>query len=214
MHTPQIIMFDLGGVLTLDLHRLLIQTLISERYPEHDLDGLMAASKPAWRRFSCGEQPSEQVFWQETLAATQLEESIEALQERIRSHMLIHPESLAFAQGLKQRGYRLGLLTNHARPWFEEVMNRFELWPLFEAGLIIISYMCGHSKPHSCMYQLLAERLTQYVALPVQQHCLIFDDKRSNVEAARKFGFQARLFQQDPAAIKALEAEFQARYLG
>lgn len=50
----------------------------------------MAASKPAWRRFSCGEQPSEQVFWQETLAATQLEESIEALQERIRSHILIH----------------------------------------------------------------------------------------------------------------------------
>jgi|GEM_PF-1900236 hypothetical protein len=30
MHTPQIIMFDLGGVLTLDLHGLLIQTLISE----------------------------------------------------------------------------------------------------------------------------------------------------------------------------------------
>lgn len=213
MHTPQIIMFDLGGVLTLDLHRLLIKTLISERYPEYDLEGLIAASKPAWRRFSCGEQPSERIFWQETLTATKLEESLETLQEQIRAHMMIHQESVTFAQGLKQQGYHLGLLTNHAQPWFEEVMNRFDLWPLFEPDLIIISYQCGRSKPHPAIYSLLAERLTQYVPAPVHQHCLIFDDKHSNVQAAIDFGFQARLFQQNSAAIKSLEEEFQDLYV-
>ncbi len=84
---------------------------------------------------------------------------------------------------LRRRGYRLGLLSNHAREWIEHCEQRFHYEQLFDDA--VYSFHRGHLKPERIMFSTALQRLS---ANPEQT--LFVDDQPENLLAARELGMR------------------------
>lgn len=105
-----------------------------------------------------------------------------AIQEDCFSHL--HPQILPMLQDLKNRGIKIGLITN----CFSEeaqLIRRSVLFPLFDAPCL--SYEAGVRKPDPAIYRACLAQL----GLPAE-HCLYVGDGGSQeLETARLLGMQA-----------------------
>jgi putative hydrolase of the HAD superfamily len=101
---------------------------------------------------------------------------------------------------LKDRGLRLGLLTNNVKEFGEHWRSMFPLDDLFEE--VVDSSHVGMRKPEPGIYQLTCERMGIAPA-----DAVFVDDNAGNVEAARALGMEAVHFRDDPwAALAELDA--------
>lgn len=95
----------------------------------------------------------------------------------------LHPEIIPMLAGLKERGMRIGLISN----CFSEevdVIRRSVLFPYFDVACL--SYEQGVRKPDEEIYRRCVDKL----ALKPEE-CLYIGDGGSNeLEAAQKFGMQ------------------------
>ena len=101
---------------------------------------------------------------------------------------------------LKDRGLRLGLLTNNVKEFGEHWRTMFPLDELFEE--VVDSSHVGMRKPERGIYELTCSRMN------VQPTETIFvDDNLDNVEAARAYGMEAVHFGENPwDALAAIDA--------
>lgn len=95
------------------------------------------------------------------------------------------------ARELRDRGLRLGLLTNNVREWGERWRTTFPVDELFE--VVVDSSDAGMRKPDPRVYRLTCERLG--VAPDV---VAFVDDNHENVAAARALGMETVHFGEDP----------------
>lgn len=103
------------------------------------------------------------------------------------------PESLAVFQALRQAGIRTYALSNFSAETYPLATRRFPFLLDFDGSVI-----SGHeriSKPDPAIYELLCNR---YSIAP--ERAVFIDDKRENVEAARRHGMQGVHFT-DPLAL-------------
>jgi len=101
---------------------------------------------------------------------------------------------------LKERGLRLGLLTNNVKEFGEHWRTMFPLEELFEE--VVDSSHVGVRKPEREIYELTCSRMK---IEPTE--AVFVDDNADNVMAARAFGMEAVHFREDPwSAIAELEA--------
>lgn len=101
---------------------------------------------------------------------------------------------------LKDRGLRLGLLTNNVKEFGEHWRTMFPLEELFEE--VVDSSHVGVRKPERAIYELTCSRMAITPA-----EAVFIDDNADNVSAAREFGMEAVHFREDPwAAIAELDA--------
>jgi putative hydrolase of the HAD superfamily len=101
---------------------------------------------------------------------------------------------------LKERGLRLGLLTNNVKEFGEHWRTMFPLDELFEA--VVDSSHVGVRKPEREIYELTCSRMSITPA-----EAVFVDDNADNVMAARAFGMEAVHFREDPwAALAELDA--------
>ena len=102
------------------------------------------------------------------------------------SWLSANPETKAFIKNLKERGFKIGILTNMA-PVFADVHFKTAFADFIElADAMVIS---GHEKmvkPNREIYDLMQKR----IALPPNELCF-FDDVESNISAARAAGWNA-----------------------
>jgi epoxide hydrolase-like predicted phosphatase len=106
---------------------------------------------------------------------------------------------------LKDRGLRLGLLTNNVKEFGEHWRTMFPLEELFEE--VVDSSHVGVRKPEREIYALTCSRMKIEPA-----EAVFIDDNADNVMAARAFGMEAVHFREDPwAAIAELEAILERR---
>jgi len=100
---------------------------------------------------------------------------------------------------LKQRGLRVGLLTNNVREFGEHWQATFPMTELCEA--VVDSSHVGMRKPEAGIYLLTCERMG------IEPHEAVFvDDNADNVAAARAVGMEAVHFREDPwVALAELE---------
>ena len=103
-------------------------------------------------------------------------------------------------RGLRERGYRMALLTNNVREWEPLWRSLLPVDEIFE--LIVDSAFVGMRKPEAEIYELTLERLGG----PQPSECLFVDDVEVNVEAARGLGLCAVHFQDNDQAIPEIEA--------
>ena len=96
---------------------------------------------------------------------------------------------------LRDRGYRLAILTNNVREWEELWRSKLPLDEIFE--LIVDSAWVGMRKPDPEIYRLTLERLGGLEPAA----CLFVDDNELNVEAARGLGMRAVQFRSNEQAI-------------
>jgi putative hydrolase of the HAD superfamily len=101
---------------------------------------------------------------------------------------------------LRDRGYRMAILTNNVREWEALWRAKLPVDEIFE--LVVDSAWVGMRKPDPEIYQLTVSRLGE-----VQAHeCLFVDDNELNVEAARELGMTAVHFRSNEQAIPEIRA--------
>ncbi len=96
----------------------------------------------------------------------------------------LHPEILPMLAKLKEKGYRIGLISN----CFSEeakVIRRSALFPYFDA--VCLSYELGVKKPEEAIYRACMERLSVE-----PEECVYVGDGGSyELESAKKLGMKA-----------------------
>jgi putative hydrolase of the HAD superfamily len=101
---------------------------------------------------------------------------------------------------LRDRGYRMAILTNNVREWEELWRAKLPVDEIFE--LVVDSAWVGMRKPDPEIYRLTVSRLGE-----VEPHeCMFVDDNEANVEAARALGMTAVHFRSNEQAIPEIRA--------
>lgn len=106
--------------------------------------------------------------------------------------------SADWIRSLKNRGYKVLLLSNYAKTSFEYAFEHFNCLKLADGG--VISYQVKSCKPEPEIYRALIER---YGLTP--QTAVFLDDNLSNLEAAKNFGFHVIHVADHSTAAKMLE---------
>lgn len=109
-------------------------------------------------------------------------------------------------RNVRDRGYRMALLTNNVREWEPYWRSMMPVDEVFE--LVVDSGFVGMRKPDPEIYELTVERLGDGIA-PAE--CLFIDDTEINVEAARALGMTGVHFRDDDQAIAEIEAALAER---
>ena len=107
---------------------------------------------------------------------------------------------VALMRGLREKGYRMALLTNNVREWEPLWRSLLPVDEIFE--LIVDSAFVGIRKPDPEIYELTLERLGG----PEPGDCLFVDDVEVNVEAARGLGMTGVHDVDNDQAIPEIEA--------
>lgn len=102
---------------------------------------------------------------------------------------------LELMQELREREYRMAILTNNVREWEELWRAKLPVDDIFE--LVVDSAWVGMRKPDPRIYHLTVERLG---GLEMHEH-LFIDDNADNIRAARELGMHAVHFSSNAQAI-------------
>jgi HAD superfamily hydrolase (TIGR01662 family) len=99
----------------------------------------------------------------------------------------LFPDVLPTLQWLKERGYRLGAVTNrgYSGPRFHEEMRDLGLTELFK--VTVVSCEIGYMKPHPRIFQYALERMSAEPGETV----MVGDSLRADVEGAKTHGMTA-----------------------
>jgi FMN phosphatase YigB (HAD superfamily) len=105
---------------------------------------------------------------------------------------------------LKQSGqYKIGLLSNVGRGFFESYFSEAEKNQLFDA--VVLSNEVGIAKPEVAAFQMIADKLGVKLS-----ECVMIDDTHLNIEAATGAGMQGVWFISTQQAIDDLNSILQA----
>jgi putative hydrolase of the HAD superfamily len=109
----------------------------------------------------------------------------------------LHPneQMLELMRELRERGYRLAILTNNVREWEARWRAKLPLDEIFD--VIVDSAWVGMRKPEHDIYKLTLERLGGVDP----KQTLFIDDNELNVQAARELGMHAVHFRSNEQAI-------------
>lgn len=104
-----------------------------------------------------------------------------------RKEALVRPfdGALEALAALRQRGHRLGLLTNGSSAFQRRKLSRFELEPLFD--VILIEGELGYGKPDRRVF----ERALGFFGVSSRDTCMIGDNLEADIAAARGLGIPA-----------------------
>jgi len=106
---------------------------------------------------------------------------------------------------LRDRGYRMALLTNNVREWEPLWRAMLPVDEIFE--LVVDSAFVGLRKPEPEIYELTVERLGGGIRAA---DCLFVDDVEHNVAAARAVGMTAIHFRANDQAIPEIKTALSA----
>ena len=106
---------------------------------------------------------------------------------------------LDYMRALRDRGYRLAILTNNVREWEPLWRPKLPIDELFD--VVVDSGFVGMRKPDPEIFELTLTRL----GLPAEE-CLFVDDTEANCAAAHALGLTAVHFQTSEQAIAEIEA--------
>jgi putative hydrolase of the HAD superfamily len=182
------IVFDIGGVLL----NYKPQEYLVKKYPVDkawDLLHLMYLSDE-WKQLDIGALSFEEAAIIFTSKKPELAEDIKYLISKESFSELLTPikETEEYIKELKARGKKIYLLSNYSIEGFTWLQETHDFWKLAD-GMIISSHV-RLSKPDPAIYRLLAKT---YRLDP--QESVFTDDSSVNVEAARKEGFHAFVFE-------------------
>jgi putative hydrolase of the HAD superfamily len=118
--------------------------------------------------------------------------------ESFFEHLQPNEELFAFMRTLRERGYRMAILTNNVREWEPLWRSMLPIDELFE--LVVDSGFEGVRKPDPRIYEVTLDRLG--VAADTT---LFVDDTEVNCDAARALGMQAVWYRSNAQAVAEIE---------
>lgn len=171
------IVFDCFGVLTTDLWREFCASLP---------DGpALDRARVLNRAYDAG-QISREEFLREVQETTG--HAPQEVEKLLDNEINKNSQLLEYIAGLKQRGYKIGLLSNIATNWIRDRFLTAEEQAVFDA--MVFSFEVGMAKPDAGMFKTICQKL----GVEPQQAVMI-DDIDRYCDAARTLGMQAITYQ-------------------
>ena len=177
------IIFDIGSVLIGYRWR---EMCLDEGWDEEKTDkiGRGFFLNPLWPDFDAGIVRTKELLESVVKAYPDLEEDARFFITSGKKMIVERPKVWKLVEKLKEKGFRLYLLSNYSEELFTVHTEKLPFWEFVDGG--VISYEIHQIKPHPPIY----EHLMQKYGLKAEE-CLFFDDRPENTEAARKLGMQA-----------------------
>lgn len=207
-HTVKAIIFDIGGVLFLvkDKKKRFTKNLLSS-YKE--FCKLVVGIKPSYEELF---ERSLETYFKSAVGQISKKETIDRLSKILhkspaatqklllnttRNNVIENKVLLRYVSKLKNRGYRLGILSTQW-PIYSEILIPREYHSLFDS--LVISCTDKVRKPDPEAYQLILKRL----GVKANQTILV-DDKQENLIPAEKLGMGTILFTNNVAFLRDLK---------
>jgi putative hydrolase of the HAD superfamily len=124
---------------------------------------------------------------------------LERFGERYFAQLRPNPELIEYMRSLRDRGYRMAVLTNNVAEWEPLWRAMLPVDEIFE--LVVDSAFVGMRKPDPRIYELTLSRL----GLPAEA-CVFVDDLEINCQAAAQLGLRAVQFISNEQAIPEIES--------
>ena len=159
---------------------------------------------PIWDQFDLGILPEEKVVDMVVEKIPKYEKEIRLFWENNLLTVRPYDYSEKWIKSLKSRGLKTYLLTNYPDTLFDKsVRTSFPFYPLVDGE--VVSSRVKVIKPDERIYKILLER---YDLVP--EECIFFDDRIKNINAAKKLGFNAFVFEGYEKACRQIEETIEA----
>lgn len=192
------VIFDIGMVLVYFRWKELFAELGFEG-KKFDKIADATVHNPWWNEFDKGVMSVEDVVDKYAQKAPEYREEIEKIYDYSDRFIEIFDYTESWIQELKERGYKVYVLSNWSEPAYEANKdNHMSFLKEMDGG--ILSFREGIIKPDRAIYQLLCDR---YQITP--KDAVFLDDNIDNITAAKEFGLNAILFKNYEQAKEELE---------
>lgn len=192
------VVFDIGMVLANFRYREYMEELgFSEELQEIFCKKIV--ENPLWGDLDLGVRASEDVVREMKERVLEYPAEADAFFDRISDIVETFPYALSWIREVKQKGYRVYLLSNYPKEVF--ALHAKEKFTFADAvdGRIVSGYV-KMVKPDPEIYKLLC---MTYDLVP--EECVFLDDRADNIEAAEALGFHTIRFQNYEQARAELE---------
>lgn len=175
------IIFDLGRVLlSWEPYKYMLET-----FPKDVADELneKVFESEDWWLMDKGIFSEEQLWQKKLRELPHLSEYILHMRDKVPNFLTPIEENVKLVPKLKQKGFKLYILSNFSEKNFELVYNKYDFFKLFD-GMVISSHV-KLAKPQKEIY---LELIKKYSLKPEEN--IFVDDKLENVSAAQRLGFK------------------------
>jgi putative hydrolase of the HAD superfamily len=135
-----------------------------------------------WVRWNRGDIEVEEMIEQCCKQEPEAEKEIRRLFQNLNCLVKEYDYSEGFIRLLKRNGYKIYVLSNYPKYFFELDKDHFRFLPYMDGG--VISYEINRNKPEPEIYETL---INKYHINP--KEAVFLDDLEENLAAAEPFGF-------------------------
>lgn len=189
---PTTIVWDFGGVLfrwdpAALVARTLPHRLTTEMNAQHWKEQFFLSYRGEWGEFDRGMTTEAEMVPRIAQRTGLTEREVQAVVDAVPDELQPIAGSVRLLTALRERGHRLHYLSNMPAPLAERLQRQHAFLALFDSG--IYSSQVRITKPDPAIFALAQQRFGGDPA-----DTLFIDDHPENIEAARRHGWQARLY--------------------
>ena len=151
-----------------------------------------------WNEFDRSEVSASKILEKFIELEPECETQIREVFSRVGEMIFPTDYELEWIKGLKKRGYHLFVLSNYAEFTYEETKHKMDFLQYMDG--VVFSYECKMIKPEQGIYRHLIEK---YHLDPSES--VFLDDRKENVDAAKKAGMSGIVFKTFDQASTELE---------
>jgi len=137
---------------------------------------------------------TEDEFWEKLIQRNEWDIEISRFKEAIRNNFEEIDGTREIIEKLKDKNFKLGLLSDHSKEWVEYCNRKFDYHKLFHS--IQYSFEVGCCKNDKKTFELLLEKLDEE-----PQNCIFIDDHEKNTAVAKSIGLNTIHFK-NPEQLK------------
>jgi putative hydrolase of the HAD superfamily len=194
------LVLDYGGVLTLPQDTASVDRMVV--YLELDRDAFRRVYRAQRPVYDSGQVSGEQ-YWRGVIQGCGLDPDQVDLSyliaQDIQSWTQLNQAMVQFVHQVRQRVYRLAIISNMTRNTLDSMRRHFEWLALFDE--CVFSCELGTNKPGREIYEHCLRKLDLRA-----DECLFVDDSAENVRGAREVGMAAIRFESTDRFLIELEA--------
>lgn len=151
-----------------------------------------------WPQVDLGIKSDEELIAAFVANAPHREREIRAIFEKWQYFVDEYPFSADWLKGLKEKGYKIYVLSNYGRTMFGFAKERFKFFEYVDGG--VVSYQINKIKPEPEIYRALIEK---YSITP--ENAVFLDDLKPNTDTAAALGFRTIHVTNHESAVRGLK---------
>ncbi len=186
------IIFDWGGVFS---KKASLREFCEEYAQKHRLnsEAMQELIIKLWLNARLGK--NEHNFFDEL--ATFANTTTKEFKEDFFPYFELNNELLEFVKEELVGNYKLGILSNNIRDWFEPIIKELDLHSIFD--VIVTSYNTQNAKPDLKIFKIALQEFNENA-----QHCIYIDDLSKNIPPAKELGFHVIQFKNTQQCIESI----------